>query len=522
MSAMGVEVLHRTQRAIILPNTSTSLVKQGPPGAPGSPGPMGPIGPPGLPGQPGGPPGPQGPIGLPGLSRIVASVENQPTWDVNAANNDAAFASGCQEVFDLGGGGLLLPRLLKISADAVVPHSVDPVGLGGLPGSYAASEILCTTANAGLRYGLVTPFLGITGSGGSVSGGFRINGNNVALNPMSCAIGTREYFNIVIQDAVEDGLILIGTQNSLFTMIEITGSGRDNFVLDEGAGANHLLKCESHTAGRSNLAFRASGAGVAGVPYTLYNIIDNMIMEYTEAAAGPMVNHAVGVMNRLVNCQVVSDHPLVGMVDASIVKVHQGVTVGGVLQPSVMEFVGGVVQSGAYPDLAAFDVGSGAILLLSGSVSAVGMGTLFRTAIGAIVYEPNTLVYTGSAPFTRLDGVDDYTVRRESRSREIFYRPAGEPAVQIVQNGEALSRMSMYGNGHTWYGSGSAGIDTNWYRKAAGCIGSDHAIGAGRFTTAARPSAVTVGIGAMIYDTTLQKPIWSDGTNWKDSSGAIV
>lgn len=40
-----------------------------------------------------------------------------------------------------------------------------------------------------------------------------------------------------------------------------------------------------------------------------------------------------------------------------------------------------------------------------------------------------------------------------------------------------------------------------------------------RGTTASRPSAVTVGAGARYYDTTLGKPIWSNGTIWTDATG---
>lgn len=44
----------------------------------------------------------------------------------------------------------------------------------------------------------------------------------------------------------------------------------------------------------------------------------------------------------------------------------------------------------------------------------------------------------------------------------------------------------------------------------------------GAATTASRPSASTAGAGAMIYDTTLSKPIWSDGTVWRDAAGTAV
>jgi hypothetical protein len=44
----------------------------------------------------------------------------------------------------------------------------------------------------------------------------------------------------------------------------------------------------------------------------------------------------------------------------------------------------------------------------------------------------------------------------------------------------------------------------------------------GSAATASRPAAATAGGGAMFYDTTLGKPIWSDGTTWKDATGAAV
>lgn len=40
--------------------------------------------------------------------------------------------------------------------------------------------------------------------------------------------------------------------------------------------------------------------------------------------------------------------------------------------------------------------------------------------------------------------------------------------------------------------------------------------------TGSRPSASTAGAGATFYDTTLSKPIWSDGTVWKDATGTTV
>lgn len=41
-------------------------------------------------------------------------------------------------------------------------------------------------------------------------------------------------------------------------------------------------------------------------------------------------------------------------------------------------------------------------------------------------------------------------------------------------------------------------------------------------TTAARPSASAIVPGSQFYDTTLSKPIWSDGTAWRDATGTAV
>jgi hypothetical protein len=44
----------------------------------------------------------------------------------------------------------------------------------------------------------------------------------------------------------------------------------------------------------------------------------------------------------------------------------------------------------------------------------------------------------------------------------------------------------------------------------------------GAFATGSRPSASVAGIGAEIYDSTLSKPIYSDGTIWRDAIGVAA
>lgn len=42
------------------------------------------------------------------------------------------------------------------------------------------------------------------------------------------------------------------------------------------------------------------------------------------------------------------------------------------------------------------------------------------------------------------------------------------------------------------------------------------------YITGGRPSAAAAGAGAYYYDLTLQKPLWSDGTQWRDAAGTVV
>lgn len=41
-------------------------------------------------------------------------------------------------------------------------------------------------------------------------------------------------------------------------------------------------------------------------------------------------------------------------------------------------------------------------------------------------------------------------------------------------------------------------------------------------STADRPAASSLPAGSHIYDTTLSKPIWTNGTNWTDATGEVV
>lgn len=64
--------------------------------------------------------------------------------------------------------------------------------------------------------------------------------------------------------------------------------------------------------------------------------------------------------------------------------------------------------------------------------------------------------------------------------------------------------------------------DTALYRESAGVLKTLGCFKTGTDVTASRPSAATAGFAAQWFDATLQKPIWSNGTVWKDAMGNTV
>jgi hypothetical protein len=62
-------------------------------------------------------------------------------------------------------------------------------------------------------------------------------------------------------------------------------------------------------------------------------------------------------------------------------------------------------------------------------------------------------------------------------------------------------------------------IDTS---AKAGVCQTTRPFRTGSSATGSRPSASAVGAGTQWYDTTLGKPIWSNGTDWKDAAGTTV
>jgi hypothetical protein len=69
---------------------------------------------------------------------------------------------------------------------------------------------------------------------------------------------------------------------------------------------------------------------------------------------------------------------------------------------------------------------------------------------------------------------------------------------------------------------GATPLDLDGGALNAGAITASSVITSGKSITGSRPSASTAGAGAQWFDTTLNKPIWSDGSVWRDAVGNAV
>lgn len=89
-------------------------------------------------------------------------------------------------------------------------------------------------------------------------------------------------------------------------------------------------------------------------------------------------------------------------------------------------------------------------------------------------------------------------------------------------SGDNHHRLLVSASGRMEWGNGSDARDTTLERSAVGVLRAGGPVRVGQYTTGGRPSASTAGAGAMIYDTTLGMPVWSNGTAWRDAAGNTV
>lgn len=104
-------------------------------------------------------------------------------------------------------------------------------------------------------------------------------------------------------------------------------------------------------------------------------------------------------------------------------------------------------------------------------------------------------------------------------------KSANDRILKFYTSTDANERFSIDGQGICrWGAGGGSATDVALLRGTANvlALAADDCFKTGLNTTANRPSAASVGAGSQFYDTTLSKPIWSDGAVWRDGAGTAV
>lgn len=120
-------------------------------------------------------------------------------------------------------------------------------------------------------------------------------------------------------------------------------------------------------------------------------------------------------------------------------------------------------------------------------------------------------------PGTGLNG--ELGFQRDQASLDLAAPDIGDQRIKLMVKDDRVSLiLSLPLAGQTWNI-----IDGDYFSIGpTGNFSTDGSISAGPYATIDRPLASDLGVSAQIFDTTLGKPIWSNGTDWVDATGAVV
>lgn len=438
----------------------------------------------------------------------------------DAAALTAALTSGALFVHwvgDLGFTG-------KIS----VPYGVNLQGLGGGwsgTSDVAASRLVCLDATAQLAFG---DLVLAGGNRGGLSGGFVVDGNGIATQPLyfgQCV--QRTFLDISSVNSAGDGLVVEAAQNCLFMAVDSENHDGHGWVWDLGAGNNMALRCEISQNGGYNVIFQQSGASPAGA-FTSpeNNEMQRCVIERYIAGSLGSVYHGNGRNNVLNDCALSAT--LGAPFSALITLRRDNTALASILK----------VKDGSYSGTAGvtnlFDcqspVGHGAILVVEGRVFA-------ENGLHVFYVDDNTTVEVGKVNAYVPGGYTDMfgnagggvltvdSVLRDRRFRErITWSMGGSTELPwtIAINGEAIPRLTVDGSGKFTFSDGIAGHTATIGFAQSGGVNGLQVVGPLRWPGVANIEAADSAPSAAYHDGSLHMRGDDGGSIYQRQSGAWV
>lgn len=362
-----------------------------------------------------------------------------------------------------GGAVYLPPGIYAFSSSIAVPEFVNLVGAGD-----GLTVLLATHADAQITFGSRT-----TANRGGQSGGFIIDGADVATNPLFLGKAVQRVFqDITVHQALGDGIVIEGAQNNLFNGVNVENSGASNWVWDYGAGNNIVVGSEVNQAVDSGIEFRQSGTSPTGafsVP-TRNRYIGCMIERFETAASyTAQIVHTAGRDNTFDSCDI-SMTELGTTEKPAVLITKPGAEVSSGLRFHNCSFLGTASYS------TVLDAQGNTTVRFSGYSFFENHKTVFYVEDSVAVEIQNMNEVTASGVdnlFVTQGGskaVDDVLFRTAFGRRRTYSYATTDYVHDNIQDGESNPRFRMRADGRLEWGTGASGTDVYVNRSTAASV----------------------------------------------------
>lgn len=414
----------------------------------------------------------------------------------------------------LGTGTLRLQTgTYRLSGRLNVASGVNLVGTASgktTPGT----RIVCTTAGSGLSFGA----RGVENRGGR-TGNFTLDADNIATNPLYLGrVVQRSFESIDVINARGTGVVIEEAQNNVIISLSIEDCHGGGLQLDYGCGGNLFVRTEINASGADGgyalLSTQSGFPDPAVYPVPTHNTFLHSIFERIPNGAAGLVKQTAGDALTLDTAVLAS-----GPSPASS-NILLDVANGNINIRSPRYFGDDLAAV-----ITAVRVAQGATLNELGVAYLTNLLCAYNVVTGSTINQElapligNTQhIYSGS------DGTSETAIRTRLRHPlEITRGTTADTYSMCNLRGESGMRYRQLGDGKLEWMDGTSYVgDTNLYRSGAGTLATDALFRCKTSTPSRRPTAAAAGVGASYYDSTLQKPIWSDGTIWRDAGGNVA
>lgn len=165
----------------------------------------------------------------------------------------------------------------------------------------------------------------------------------------------------------------------------------------------------------------------------------------------------------------------------------------------------------------------------AGQWRAPELGQLSELGIGTAPDATNRLAIAAPASLFSHAGNDHRMVLNKAASGDtvsVMFQSGWSGRAEMGLTGQDGFALKLSPDGSSWSevlradpATGHIGLGVSSPRCPLDMAGP---LRTGQSSSANRPSASVVGAGAMLYDSDLGQPIWSDGSTWRDAMGALV